>query len=347
MRVVVTGATGNVGTSLVEALVADPDVEAVVAVARRRPEWAPAKTQWVEADIRADDLRAVFDGADAVVHLAWAFQPTHDPVATWENNVRGSLRVFDAAAAAKVGALVHASSVGTYRARVHHAPVDESWPTDALPTAAYGREKAYLEQALNAVENDNPQMRVVRMRPCFLFKSSAASSQRRIFGGPFVPTSALRLPIPILPVPTGLRFQALHTDDVAEAYRLALHRSVRGPFNLAAEPVIDGHRLARLLGGRPVDVPPAAVRGFLATAWHLRVIPASPFLFDLFLGLPLLDSGRASTELGWRPLRSGEQALEELFEGLRHRRSFPTPPLRADRPGRLDELTPRSIERRT
>ena len=47
MRVVVTGATGNVGPSVVEALRRDPAVDSVVGLARRLPELQLAKVQWV------------------------------------------------------------------------------------------------------------------------------------------------------------------------------------------------------------------------------------------------------------------------------------------------------------
>ena len=59
MRIVVTGATGNVGTSVVDALGRDPDVEEIVGVARRLPDgWNPPRTRWVSADVERDDLGA-------------------------------------------------------------------------------------------------------------------------------------------------------------------------------------------------------------------------------------------------------------------------------------------------
>ncbi|MFC7467934.1 NAD-dependent epimerase/dehydratase family protein [Actinomadura keratinilytica] len=113
----------------------------------------------------ADQLLRLFEGADAVVHLAWRFQPTRDAAVTWEANVLGSLRVFEAAATVGVPALVYASSVGAYApgpADGHR--VDESWPTHGWPGAAYTREKAYLERVLDTFERDHLDMRVVRMR---------------------------------------------------------------------------------------------------------------------------------------------------------------------------------------
>jgi UDP-glucose 4-epimerase len=90
MRVVVVGATGNVGSSVVEALARDENVTEIVGLARRLPNWTVEKTRFAAADIAADDLVAHFRGASAVVHLAWLFQPTHRPLVTWRTNVEGS-----------------------------------------------------------------------------------------------------------------------------------------------------------------------------------------------------------------------------------------------------------------
>jgi UDP-glucose 4-epimerase len=78
MRIVVTGATGNVGTSVLRALAEDRRVEEIVGVARRLPGWSPPRTRWVSADIERDDLRRLFAGAGAVINLAWLIQPSRD-----------------------------------------------------------------------------------------------------------------------------------------------------------------------------------------------------------------------------------------------------------------------------
>ena len=342
MKVIVTGATGNVGTSVVEALVADPAVTEIVGIARRRPRWHPAKTRWLSLDVSRDELVPAFAGADAVVHLAWLFSPTRRPLVTWHNNVLGSLRVFDAAAAAGVGALVHASSVGAYSAKPADGhPVDESWPTHSRPTAAYGREKAYLERVLDTFEPAHPDVRVVRMRPCFLFKPEAAAEQRRIFAGPLMPARLVGNKwLPVVPDVPGLAFQALHSADVAEAYRLVLQRPVRGAFNLAADPVITPSTLARIFRARLVPFPAGALVAAVRAAFRARLAPAPPELVELFLSLPVLDWARAQNELGWRPKHSGIDALEVLLEGWRTGASLPTPPLdlRAGGPGRVEEV---------
>lgn len=333
MRIVVTGATGNIGTGVVRALRADPQVEAIVGLARRPAEGV------VTADVERDDLVPLFRGADAVVHLAWLFQPTRRPERTWRANVLGSMRVFEAAATAGVPKLVHTSSIGAYSPRQDDEPVTEDWPTHGWPGAAYTREKAYLERYLDAFEGRHPKLDVVRMRPGFVFQRSAATEQRRLFAGPFVPRSLVRPGlIPVVPDVRGLRFQIVHTDDLADAVRRAVTRPVRGAFNIATGPVVDPRFAADLLGARTVPVPAAAVRAAVDAAWRLHAIPASPGLFDAVMRLPVMDTSRAESALDWRPARDAAATLKEFLAGLREGAGAGTAPLAPDR-HRLHEIS--------
>jgi UDP-glucose 4-epimerase len=338
VRVVVTGATGNVGTSVVEALAADDTVSEIVGVARRLPTWEVPKTNWVQADVASDALTTVFAGADAIIHLAWIFQPTHRPKLTWENNVLGSIRVFDAVAAASVPVLVHASSVGAYSPGPTDDPVDETWPTHAVPTAGYGREKSYVERVLDSFEQWHPEVRVVRMRPGFIFKRSSATGQRRLFAGPLLANSLVRPElVPVIPDLPGMRFQALHSHDAAQAYRLAALGDIRGPVNIAADPIVDAASLGEMLGARPVRMPAVAARAALDALWRLRLVPASPQLLDLFLSLPIMDTTRARDELGWQPETSSLDALQKVIDGMRAGAGGQTPPLDPATSGPLRE----------
>jgi nucleoside-diphosphate-sugar epimerase len=300
------------------------------------PGWQPPKTTWARADVASSDLVPHFLGADVVVHLAWIFQPTHDPLATWRTNVLGSLRVFEAVAQAGVPGLVYASSVGAYAPARDTRPVDESWPTHALPTAAYGREKSYLERVLDTFELDHPNIRLVRLRPGFIFKREAASGQRRLAVGPLLPNRLVRSGlVPFVPDLPGLRFQALHSLDAAQAYWLAINRPVRGAFNIAADPVLDARTLGELLDARPVKIPAGLLRMAVAAAWRLHLVPASPALVDLALSLPVMDTTRARSELGWNPVHSSLDAVRELLVGLREGGGMDTPPLQAQAGGRF------------
>jgi len=328
MRVVVVGASGNVGTSLLQSLAAEPAVDSVLGIARRVPGTSFPKTEWAAADVKDSDLAPLFRGADAVVHLAWLIQPARDRALTRAVNVDGSERVFRAAAAAGAGALVYASSVGAYAPAPKDRRVDESWPTTGIPTSFYSRDKAAVERLLDRFEQEAPEVRTVRLRPGLIFKREAASEIRRLFAGPLLPSRLVdkRL-IPILPLPERLAVQGVHSLDVGDAYRLAVAGDARGAFNIAAEPVLDRAALARLVGARPVAVPERVVRAAAAASYRLHAQPSEPGWVDLALQAPLLDTSRARAELGWSPRHASDAALDELLAGLRERAGMPTPPL--------------------
>src|SRR4051812_11506332 len=223
MRVVVTGATGNVGSALLRALGGDERVREIVGLARRRPTLDLPKVTWREADIAHADLTPHLAGADAVVHLAWLIQPSRNEAITHRVNVEGSAAVFDAAARAGVGTIVYASSVGAYSPGPKDRSVDESWPTEGIPSSFYARHKAAVERILDAFEAAHRDIRVVRLRPGLIFQREAASEIRRLFAGPLLPSPLVRRGlIPIVPRIERLRFQAVHSHDVGDAYRLAV-----------------------------------------------------------------------------------------------------------------------------
>jgi nucleoside-diphosphate-sugar epimerase len=341
MRVVVVGASGNVGTSVLAALGEDPAVDEIVGIARRRPALALPKTTWETADVVDSDLAPLFRGADCVIHLAWLIQPSRDLATTEAVNVGGSARAFDAVAAAGVPALVYASSVGAYSPGPKDTPVDERWPTEGIASSYYSRHKAATERLLDRFEREQPDVRVVRLRPGLIFKREAAAEIRRLFIGPLLPNPLVRRAlIPVVPRAEPLVFQAVHSLDVGEAYRLAALGDARGAFNIAAEPVLDGARLAEALGARAVPVHPGALRALAALSWRLRLQPASPSWLDLAFGVPTMDTTRAREELGWQPRRTADAALLELLDGLRDGAGMDTPPLAANAGGplRVNEL---------
>ncbi len=336
MRVVVVGATGNVGVSLLRALKNRPEVEHIVGVARRPPGNEQAaeygyggKVSWRALDLTSDDLAPAFDGADAVVHLAWQIQPARRRSQLHLTNVHGSRRVFDAVLSSGVSTLVHASSVGVYAPGPKDRAVNESWPHTGIATSSYSRDKATVEAMLDRLEAAHPTLRVVRLRPALIFQRDAGTEIARYFLGPLVPRSAVRpRMLPIVPMPDVMRFQAVHTDDVAQAYVAALLRDVRGAFNIAADPVLDTARLAELFRARPVHAPVRVVRALASATYAVGLQPTDAGWVDMAALTPLMDTTRARDELDWQPRMSADAALLDLTEGIQQKATGPTPALR-------------------
>src|SRR5918999_684106 len=341
MRVVVVGATGNVGTSVLRSLADEPAVDSVLGVARRLPDLRYPKTDWAQANVSSSELVPLLRGADVVIHLAWLIQPGRDETTLRATNVEGSARVFEAVAAAGVPALVYASSVGAYSPGPKDRRVDESWPTGGIESSFYSRHKAEVERLLDRFEREHPSLRVVRLRPGLVFKRDAATGIRRLFAGPFLPSPLIRRElVPIVPRTERLVFQAVHSYDVGDAYRLAALSDARGAFNVAAEPVLDADELARVLSARPVPVHPGLLRAGASLSYRLHMQPSEPGWLDMGLAVPLMNTTRARTELGWEPRRGADDALRELLAGMRERAGLDTPPLarKTSGPLRVREL---------
>ena len=172
--------SGNVGTSVLRSLAAEPAVESVVGVARRLPALEFAKTEWRQADVANSPLHPILQGADAVIHLAWLIQPGRDRELLHAVNVEGSRRVFQAVADASVPTVLYASSVGAYARGPKNKRVDEGWPASGVPTSFYSRHKAEVERLLDGFEEEHPNTRVVRLRPGLIFRREAASGICRL-----------------------------------------------------------------------------------------------------------------------------------------------------------------------
>ena len=331
MRIAVTGASGNIGTALLRRLAGTE--HDVVGVSRRRPEDAAPydSAEWVSVDLSRDHdndaLRAAFTGADAVVHLAWGFQPSHREDYLAALGIGGTRRVTDAVTAAGVPHLVHMSSVGTYSPKKDDAPVDESWPTKGVPTSMYSRHKAAAERLLDRLERESPDVVVSRMRPGIVGQRNAGSALLR-YALPAVVPAAVVDHVPVLPLDRGLAVPMVHADDVAEAIVRVLESRAPGAFNLAAPTAITAGDIAHVLGARLVHVPSAAVRAAVSLSWHARIQPVDPGWVDMGFALPLLDSGRARSELGWSPTHDALSVLAETVEGMREAAADRSPVLR-------------------
>ena len=332
MRIVVTGATGNVGSALVPQLLEAPEVTSVVGIARRLPDSPDPRVHWHALDVAEDDLQTAFAGADVVVHLAWLLQPAHDPDEMRRVNLVGTQRVLDAVLTASVPVVVHASSVGAYSPGPKEPRAGEQHPTQGISTSTYSRHKAEAERMLDAFESAHPERRVVRLRPAVVLQAAAASALARYFLGPFVPQWLIRPSlVPLVPSVDRLAFQVVHAQDMARAYVLACTTPVTGAFNIATEPVLDPPTLAALLGARQVPLPAAVLRGLVDLAWRLHLVPVDPGWVDIARRTPLLDTTRARTELGWVPRHDAGEALLETLTAMGQRAGGSAPVLRSRR----------------
>ncbi|XVS61688.1 NAD-dependent epimerase/dehydratase family protein [Actinosynnema sp. CA-299493] len=334
----ITGASGNVGTGVLRALAADGPDHRIVGLCRRPPaDGVFDGVEWQACDLGDEGARDVLDrvmvDVDAVVHLAWMFQPVRQGERLHRTNHKGTAAVLEAARRAGVPHVVHASSIAAYRPAADR-PVPETWPTTGVPGSAYGTGKAEVEAAVDRFARENPDIAVTVVRPTLVAQSAASASFLALFFDPLVPRWLIRLlragKVPLLPLPAAMLVQLVHADDVGDAIVRILSRRATGAFNLAAD-TLTAADLARLVGARAVPVPGRAMREAVGLLWRLRAIGMSPGWFDVGTRSPLVDTTRARAELAWTPRVSSMDCAREQLAGLADATPGPSPALRRDR----------------
>lgn len=367
MRVVVVGASGNVGTAVLAALAADPVVTQLVGVARRVPRAGGGSTvefphdaaTWVRLDVTAadprpgrgptvvDQLTEVFAGADTVVHVARTPRAEVTGRARRENDVRLAERVFEAAGRAHVAHVVAASCTGAYAPSGDDSPRTEAWPVrggDETASAPWARVStpsgaaaaadrpmtsvAEVERALVRLSMEHGTIVTSIRTPIVLHRRVAGQLVRDVVGK--IPSIPLRRDgtVPVVLWPEGLRIQVIHADDLGEAYRKVIVQRQPGAFNIAAADLLDGQAFADVVSGGEVrPIPEAQARRILGAASTVGVAPVDPRWLATLFDSPVLDTTLARELLHWTPVHDARSTLVETVEGIRDGAGAQTPPL--------------------
>ena len=324
LTVAVTGATGTLGFGLMPLLEADDRVAHVTAVARRPFDPAAhgwTKTKYQRGDVRdAQLLRDAFRHADVVVHLAFQVTGAASGQAIESVNIDGTLNAFDAAVAAGARRFVYASSVAAYGFhRDNPVGMTEEWPARPAARLFYAREKAAIEQLLQARARAADGIALYLLRPCVVLGPHAVggkSAPRGLLGalarGPV--RWAGRLPVPV-PAPE-LPVQLVHEADVGEALlRCVVAAGPPGTYNVAADGIVTPRDLARELGRASFPVPARLTQSAARAVATLPFLPPVAQWVEAACHPAIMDTSRVRAELGWVPKFT---ALETLRDTLRH-----------------------------
>jgi nucleoside-diphosphate-sugar epimerase len=322
LSVAVTGPTGTFGSALMPLLQADDRVDRVIGIARRP--FDPSERGWTKMEYRRGDvrdveaLRASFDGADVVVHLAFLILGGGKRT-TRAINVEGTLNVFGAAVEAGARRFVYASSVAAYGFhRDNPIGMTEDWATRPADRLFYAQEKAKLEHLLQHEAGTHPQTALYLLRPPIVLGPDAVGAKVSIPSvlAPVVRGmgAALRH-VPGLPVLVpDLPLQLIHQDDVAEALRLCVvGAGPPGAYNIAADDLVTGVDVARELGLRVVRLPGGPVAAAARGVAKLPYLPSGAQWVEALSHPAIMDTTKARTELGWRPRHTAIESLRATF----------------------------------
>jgi nucleoside-diphosphate-sugar epimerase len=328
LTVAVTGPTGEIGHSVVEALERAREVRRIVGMARRPFDAKRAglkKLTYVRGDVLDRGAVAeLVDGADVVVHLA--FMIMGGAKESRRVNLDGSRNVFEESVLAGVKRLVYASSVAAYGFHSDNPqPLTEDVPARGSDSHYYSAQKAEVEALLSETIADGDTAAYV-FRPCIvagpgaplLIDSLPYTQLSDRLPGP-VQSLLEGVPIlkPVLPDP-GVPFQLVHHDDVATAMRAAVvGRGPAGAYNIAGTGRLTVRQLAEELGWYSIPVPELAVDGVAEMIGRLGFLPAQAQWIAAFREPVIMSTARARSALHWRPRHGALQTLRDTITAAR------------------------------
>lgn len=315
----VTGGSGFIGGALIERLRREGwQVRALARSERAAQRVRELGAQPVMGDLEdRDAMRAGADGCEYAFHCAAKVEDWGDPADFERLNVRGTQNVIDACREAGVRRLVH---VGTEAALMAGQPlvnVDEEAPLRPDSPALYSSSKARAEQLARAADGEG--IETVVIRPRFVWGRGDTTLLPAVVG--MVRSGRFRW------IDGGRHLTATtHVDNTVEGLWLAATRAPAGGvyFVTDGEPVVFRDFLASMLGTQGVTIPdksvPAGVARVAAAAaervWRLLRRPGPPPLtrFAVWVSSQecTIDISRAERELGYRPVTSRAEGLEQL-----------------------------------
>jgi nucleoside-diphosphate-sugar epimerase len=320
----VTGGSGFIGGALIKRLHAEGWSVRALARSERSAEIVRERgAEPVMGDL--DDVQAMTEGATGahvVFHAAAQLGEWGSRTEFEQGNVAGTRNALRAARSGGARRFVH---VGTEAALMHGEPlvnVDERAPVRPDSKALYSATKAEAE--IEVKNANGADLETVVIRPRLVWgvgdttimpsvRDAAEKGRWAWIGGGRHRTSTT------------------HVDNVVEGLWLGATKAAPGSvyFVTDGEPVVFRDFMTRLLATQGVELPdknaPRGVVGALAsvgeTAWRLLPLPGQPPVTRLAYWLAsqecTIDISRARSELGYAPVKTIDQGMEELTRAHR------------------------------
>ena len=297
--VIVTGNAGTVGQRIVARL-AEEGIGRIVGLDDRTTTITQAVLDHHQVDLRRDDLKPLFEGADALVTAWWQ---TPGPL-TAEEGGTGSLqalaRVLDAAGATGIRTVVHLSSATVYGAWSNNpVPLTEDAAIRPNPGFLFAAEHGQAERLVADWQEEHPGSTVAVLRPAVVLGAGERETweSRTVGGG-----------LPLRPREAAPS-QFLDPDDLASAVAIAISKRLDGVFNVAPDGWIPGDAVRPLAGGMlSFALPERWVRRFRRWSWRTKLGAVPPEAVAYTLHPWVVANDRLEAE-GWKAQHSNEEVL--------------------------------------
>jgi nucleoside-diphosphate-sugar epimerase len=296
---IVTGAAGSIGTRVCRSLAETDGVGAILALDARPEMPNHRRIYHHQIDLRFEDLKPIFEGANTLVHLATSFGPSSDGIDAGGVEIDATRRVLEAATSAGIQRIVILSSAMVYGAWPQNSiPITEETIVDPNPDFSFASVKVEIENLAKEWNLSHPFTEMVILRPTTALAKGQISWVARSLRASAVLDVGNEDP----------PAQFLHLDDLASAVTLATRGAMSGIYNVAPDGFIEAE-VCRELSGR---FPRLRVREDVADrlgrfSWRHRIAPTPPGLTPYTIH-PWIVSNDRLRNTGWKPEHTNAEA---------------------------------------
>lgn len=305
LPVLVTGASGYVGSLVVRALAADSSFRVLATDVRPvPPEHRLPGVEHQVADVRSPGLADLFARfrPRCVVHLASIVTPGKDSSRDFEYSVDvlGTENVLRACLAAGVEQIVVTSSGAAYGYHADNPPwLNEDHPLRGNDAFAYSRHKRLVEEMLARYRAEHPGLRQLVFRVGTILGEGTNNQITALFRKPRL--LAIR--------GSASPFVFVWDRDVVAAIVRGVRLGAGGIYNLAGDGAMTLPEIAGALGKPVLSLPAWLLRTALALAKPLGLTAYGPEQVDFLRYRPVLDNRRLKEEFGFVPQKTSREAL--------------------------------------
>lgn len=305
-RVLVTGGSGFLGSSVGPALAGHPDIEIVVSGDIREPHSPDPAVTYLRLDVT--DAKAVSAAiaahrVDTIVHLASIVNPPPgmtDDLA-YRVDVDGTRHVLDAAIEHGVRRLIVSSSGAAYG---YHAD-NPDWITESQPVRgnqefAYARHKRLVEELLAVGRQEHPELEQTVFRIGTILGATVDNQITDLFAKPRL----LKIAGSASP------FVFIWDTDLTAIFVQAVTQDVTGVFNVAGDGALTIDEIAQRLGRHTITVPRWAMKAALSVLRPLGLTQYGPEQTGFLQYRPVLDNTRLKAEFGYTPIFTSSLAFD-------------------------------------
>jgi UDP-glucose 4-epimerase len=305
MRYVITGGSGYIGSRLVDLLSRRDDTERIVICDVSPPREYKPMTQFERVDVRdRETMRSVVERArpDALVHLAFVFNPIHDERVMYDIDVNGTHNVLESAAEAGTQHLLVVTSVAAYGAHPDNpVPLTEEHPVRGVAGFSYARDKTESDRICQLWAAQHPDRIMTIVRPCTVFGPNVDNYLLRLW-------TRQRVAIDVGNLDNQIQF--VHEDDVVEATTGLLLGRHEGAFNVAGDGIMTLSECAEVIGLPVRKMPLRVYRALARVMWAARAVETPPGSIDFFLYPWVMSNEKLKRTLHWTPRHTSRETFE-------------------------------------